>query len=319
MEFVQLRSFVAVAELLHFSKAAERVHLSQPALSLQIRSLEEELGLKLFDRNHQKTSLTVAGRVYYEEVCEVLAQMEKTTTRAREAAQGKIGRLRIGFISTAASHIVPQLVTEFRKTYPKVTLELRHALTAEQITMLKNRTIDIGFFRVPATESNDLKMIVIHQEPFKLFLPKTHPLARRHDLRLKDLDGVEFLVYARKNAPGFHDLLLKLLNDAGATPAIINEANDMYTLVALVSAGVGLALAPASVAHYGMQNVAVRDVDGMPPSQIALAFRSNLSHPAAQAFIHLTLASHGTGPHVDEGICPQPPHSTTITPACDPA
>jgi len=313
MEFVQLRSFVAVAELLHFSKAAERVHLSQPALSLQIRSLEKELGLTLFDRSRQKTSLTIAGRVYYEEVREVLAQMERAMTRASEAAQGKIGRLRIGFISTAAAHIVPQLVMEFRKTYPNVTLELRHALTAEQVTMLKNRTIDIGFFRVPATESNDLKTIVVHQEPFKLFLPKSHPLGRRHDLSLKDLDGVDFLVYARKNAPGFHDFLLKLLSDAGATPAIINEANDMYTLVSLVSAGVGLALAPASVIHYGMPNVTIRDVAGMPPSQIALAFRSNLLHPAALAFIHLTLASHGEVPQ-GPGLLPAATAPATIAP-----
>jgi DNA-binding transcriptional LysR family regulator len=294
MEFSQLRSFLAVADLLHFSKAAERVHLSQPALSLQIRSLEEELGVKLFERSRQKTSLTSAGLVYCEEVREVLAQREKAMTRARQAAQGLIGRLRIGFISTAAAHIVPQLVAEFRKTHPEVELELVHALTAEQIVMLERRTIDIGFFRVPTTEENDLKTIVIHQEPFKLFLPFSHPLASRRELSLKDLDGVEFLVYARKNAPGFHDFLLELLKDAGATPTVVNEASDMYTLVSLVSAGVGLAIAPASVAHYGMPNVVVRDLDGMPSSKIALAFRASLSHPAAQAFIDLTLDYHGS-------------------------
>lgn len=295
MEFTQLRSFLAVAELLHFSKAAERVHLSQPALSLQIRSLEEELGVKLFERSRQRTSLTAAGLVYCEEVRKVLSQMELAVARVRQAAQGKLGRLRIGFISTAAANIVPQLIAEFRKTHPDVELELLHALTADQIAMLKRGVIDIGFFRVPTSEDNDIKTIIIHQEPFKLFLPISHPLAGKRELSLKDLDNEDFLVYARKNAPGFHDFLLQLLKDAGATPTMINEATDMYTLVSLVSAGVGLAVAPASVAHYGMPNVVARDLDGLPSSKIALAFRANLSHPAAaQAFIDLTLDYHNT-------------------------
>jgi DNA-binding transcriptional LysR family regulator len=306
MEFNQLRNFLVVAEMLHFSKAAERIHLSQPALSLQIRSLEEELGVKLFERNRQKTALTAAGKVYSEEVGEVLAQMEKTMNRARQAAQGKIGRLRIGFISTAAAHIVPKLVAAFRKTHPEVTLELIHALTAEQITRLEDHRLDIGFFRVPAGGSPALKMTVIHEEPFKLFLPLNHPLARRKQLRLQDLDGEDFLVYARKNAPGFHDFILQRLKESGANPAMINEASDMYTLVSLVSAGVGLAIAPASVEHYGFRDVAVRDVRDMPPSQIALAFRTNLAHPAAEAFIRLTLASHDTDDLAEEAEVSQP-------------
>lgn len=315
MEFSQLRNFLAVAELLHFSKAAQRVHLSQPALSLQIRSLEEELGVKLFERNRQKTALTTAGKVFFEEASEIILQMEKTMARARQAAQGLLGHLRIGFISTAAAHIVPKLVAAFRKTHPDVTLELVHALTAEQITRLEERRLDIGFFRVPAEVGAALNLSVIHEEPFKLFLPLNHPLSRRNQLKLKDLDGEDFLVYARKNAQGFHDFILQQLAACGATPAMIHEASDMYTLVSLVSAGVGLAIAPASVEHYGFQDVAVRNLVDMPPSQIALAYHGNLHHPAAEAFIALTLASHGTGERNVDATAQAAPKTRAAKPA----
>jgi DNA-binding transcriptional LysR family regulator len=291
MELHQLRSFLAVAELLNFSRAAERIHLSQPALSIQIRGLEEELGVKLFERSHQSTSLTAAGAVYREEARDLLTRAELAVRNAKLAAAGKIGRLRIGFISTAAAHIVPSLVSAFRKTHPQVELELRHALTAEQIGMLENRTIDIGFFRLPIIEQGEIRTVPVHREPFKVFLPSSHPLAHRRNLRLKQLDGAQFVMYARKHAPGFHDFLIRVLKDAGAIPSVAYEANDMYTLVSLVSAGVGIAIAPASVVNYRLPGVTVRDVGHLPPSEVALAFREGLKHPAALSFIKLTLAA----------------------------
>jgi DNA-binding transcriptional LysR family regulator len=292
MELHQIHCFLAVARTLNFSRASEAVHLSQPALSLQIRGLEEDLGVRLFDRNHARTVLTPAGGVFLEEARLILAQAEKAVTDARMAAAGLSGRLRLGFISTAAAHLIPALVSRFRETHPHVELELRHALTTEQTEMLKARTLDIGFFRVPVSEQGGIRTIPVFREPFKVFLPASHPLAHRRNLRLGDLDGTHFIVYARKHAPGFHDLILDLLKASGAVPAAIHEANDMYTLVSLVSAGVGVAIAPASVEHYRLPEVVVRDIGQLPPSEVALGFREGLENPVAWAFINLTLEAH---------------------------
>jgi DNA-binding transcriptional LysR family regulator len=203
--------------------------------------------------------------------------------------------LRIGFISTAVAHIVPALVRKFRESHPQVELELRHSLTAEQIELLEAGRLDLGFFRVPILGQGGIQTIPIFREPFKVFLPSGHPLAQRPNLRLKHLDGVQFIAYARKHAPGYHDFVLDLLRDSGAVPAAIHEASDMYTLVSLVSAGVGIAIAPASVAHYRLPDVVVRDAGRLPLSEVALGFREGLTHPAAQSFIKLTMADHPLG------------------------
>ncbi|WP_337997284.1 LysR family transcriptional regulator [Oleispirillum naphthae] len=290
MDLSQLRSFLAVAECLHFSRAAERVHISQPALSLQIRNLEDELGVRLFARNRRKTEITAAGAVFRDEVSIVLAGLERAAARARQAAAGKIGSLRIGFISTAAAAVVPPLVTAFRRGYPQVELEMRHALTADQIAMLEAGEIDIGFFRLPAAPPRGIVMAVMHREPFRLFLHAGHPLEARAEAGLADLDGQEVLVYARKNAPGFHDLLIQSIRGAGAIPSAIHQANDMNTLMSLVSAGVGIAVAPASVGRPDLPNLVSCALRGMPLSEVVMAYRAEEANPAVRAFVELALA-----------------------------
>lgn len=289
MELSQLRSFLALAETLHFSRAAERVHLSQPALSLQIRALEAELGVRLFERNRRKTEITEAGVVFRDEVATALAAIEHAAARARQAAAGKIGCLRIGFISTAAALVVPPLVTAFRKSHPEVELEMRQALTAEQIGMLRQGVIDVGFFRMPAQPGPGIRTVEVHREPFRLFLPASHPLTGLAAPGLADLDGRDVVIYARRNAPGFHDLLLRMLKDAGAAPSTLHQANDMSTLMSLVSAGVGAAVAPASVGLFGPPGVAARDLPGAAPSVVVMAFRDDDRRPAVRAFVDLVI------------------------------
>jgi DNA-binding transcriptional LysR family regulator len=289
MDLPQLRSFLAVADLLHFSKAALRVHLSQPALSAQIRRLEEELGVRLFERTHQKTTLTYAGLVYRDEARALLVRADEVVRRVQSAAEGQIGRIRIGFISTAAAYIVPPLVSAFRKTHPGVELDLGHYLTAVQTEMLMHRTLDVGFFRIPSAAQAGLRIVPVHKEPFKLFLPIAHPLAERPHLGLSDLDGAAFVIYARRNAPGFHSFISGVLQGAGVRPSVTYEASDMYTLVSLVSAGVGIAIAPASLVNYQLPDVAVRNIDGIAPSEIAVGYREDNDHTAVQAFLRLIL------------------------------
>ncbi|HEY0328449.1 MAG TPA: LysR family transcriptional regulator [Rhodopseudomonas sp.] len=290
MESSQLRCFLEVAETLHFTRAAERLHLSQPALSTQIDKLERELGVDLFERSHKKTTLTYAGTLYRDEARKILALGSRAVERARLAAAGQIGRLRIGFISTATAYVVPQLIAEFRKQAPHVELDLHHSLTAEQVKLLSSGELDIGFLRVPLPEPRGLSTILVHQEPYKLFLPATHPLASRPLLDWQDLDGADFVTYSQLNAPGVAAALALVMQQAGIRPAATHAASDMYSLISLVSAGVGIAIAPASLQHYRLPNVVIRDLQGIRPSEVALAHRDGIDHPAALAFIRTARA-----------------------------
>lgn len=292
MELHQLRCFLAVADLLHFSRAAEQLHMSQPALSTQIQKLEADLGVRLFERSHQKTTLTYAGTIYREEARELLAMTARAVERAQLAAEGKIGVLRVGFISTAAAYIIPPLVAEFRKEFPEVELQLEHHLTASQVSLLTNGILDIGFLRLPLPDPGRLQTIPVHRERFKLFLPASHPLACRSVLQLDHLDGAEFVTYSRRNAPGFASLLSTVMQEAGIRPSMTHEASDMYTLISLVSAGVGVAVAPASLANYRLPNVVVREIEGIQPSEIGLAHRDGIEHPVALAFKRMALAMY---------------------------
>lgn len=288
VDFHRMRCFLAVADLLHFSRAAERIHISQPALSTQILRLEAEIGAKLFERSHHKITLTYAGLVYRDEVREILAEADRAVSRTRLANEGRIGRIRISFISTAAAYLIPPLISEFRETHPKVELELNHHLTARQIELLQDDAIDIGFFRIPVPDHRGLEVIPIHKEPFKLFVPLSHPLAARPIVDLDELGDAAFVIYGRRNAPGFHELVADILRKAHARPATTHEASDMYTLVSLVSAGLGITIAPASLENYHLPNIAVREIAHAPQSEIAVAFREDMEHAAARAFLDLT-------------------------------
>ena len=295
MEFIQIQSFLAVAELLNFSQAAKRVYLSQPAVSHQINALEKDLGFLLFERTRKKVNLTPAGKTLYAELATYGDQFEKTVSQTRLASRGEIGRVRVGFISTAAVDIVPNLIHLFRESHPHVKLELCNGLTADLIKQLERQQIDVAFFRTPYASSGLLQHVVIHNEPFNVFLPAHHKLCAKTIVALNDLDGEVLVSYARNNAPGYHDFLDAKLRDSGALPASMHFANDMYTLISMVSAGVGVAIAPASLERYGLPDVQVRPIsDDLAPSQIAIAFHTMLTHPAAKAFIDLALSDANT-------------------------
>ena len=187
MELRQIRSFLSVAETLHFGRTAELIHISQPALSLQIRALEEEDGVRFFERNRRKTTLTAAGVAFREDAVAALSQLDQAIRSARLAASGKLGLLRIGFVSTAGSEIVPNIVRQFRELNPEVEFSLRNILTAEQVQMLETGSLDIGFLRVPIGGHSALDVVSVHREPFVLVVPSSHKLARRKRVRLREV------------------------------------------------------------------------------------------------------------------------------------
>ena len=174
MELRQIRSFLSIAETLHFGRTAELIHLSQPALSLQIRALEEEVGVRLFDRNRRKTALTAAGSAFRDDAAAALSQLDQAIRRARLAANGKLGLLRIGFISTAGSEIVPNIVAQFRELNPDVEFSLRAIPTADQVQMLETGSLDIGFLRLPIGEHSAFDVVIVHRDRKSTRLNSSH-------------------------------------------------------------------------------------------------------------------------------------------------
>jgi DNA-binding transcriptional LysR family regulator len=296
MELRQIRSFLSVAETLHFGRTAELIHLSQPALSLQIRALEEEVGVRLLERNRRKTTLTAAGVAFRDDAAGVVSQLDQAIRRARLAADGKLGLLRIGFISTAGNEIVPNLVRRFRESSPEVVFSLRNILTTDQIQMISAGSLDIGFLRLPIGEHPELEVVEVHREPFVVVTPLSHKLAKRKRIALHELSGEDFVMYERSYAPGFHDLIFGMLQDAGVVANVCQTAGQMPTLISLVDSGMGISILPASaVKHSGASVVACEIAGSTAMSEIAIAVNKGNRAAVVGTFRSLALKELGRG------------------------
>ena len=299
MELRQIRSFLSIAETLHFGRTAELIHLSQPALSLQIRALEEEVGVRLFERNRRKTTLTAAGVAFRDDAAAALSQLEQAIRRARLAASGKLGLLRIGFISTAGSEIVPNIVRQFRELNPEVEFSLRNILTAEQVQMLETGSLDIGFLRLPIGEHSALDVVTVHREPFVLVVPSSHKLAKRKRVRLREVAGQDFVMYERTYAPGFHDLIFGMLRDAGIVPNVSQTAAEIPMLISLVASGMGVAILPASAVKHSVASVVACEIlDRIPMSEIGIAVSKRFRTAVVDNFRSFALEEVSSGEEV---------------------
>ena len=285
MELRQIRSFLSIAETLHFGRTAELIHLSQPALSLQIRALEEELGVRLFERNRRKTTLTAAGVAFRDGAGRALSQLNEAIRRARLAANGKLGLLRIGFISTAGIEIVPNMFRQFRESNPEVEFSLRAIPTADQVQMLETGSLDIGFLRLPIGGHSNLDVVAVHREPFVLVLPASHKLAKRKRVRLSEVSGQDFVMYERSHASGFYDLIFGMLRDAKIVPNVSQTAAELSTLISLVDAHMGITILPASAVRHSVAPVIACDiVDQIPMSEIGIAVSKESRATVIDAF-----------------------------------
>jgi DNA-binding transcriptional LysR family regulator len=290
MELRQIRSFLSIAETLHFGRTAEMIHLSQPALSLQIRALEDEIGARLFERNRRKTALTAAGIAFREEATGALLRLDQAVHNAKLAANGTLGILRIGFISTAGNEIVPTIIRQFRELNAEVEFSLRNILTIDQIQMLGEGSLDIGFFRLPIGEHPALEVVTVHREPFMLVVPSDHKLAKRKKVRLREASGQDFVMYERTYAPGFHDLIFGMLRDAGLIPNVRQTAGEMPMLISLVDSGMGVAILPASAVKRSVASVVACEIaDKIPMSEIGIAVRKGNRAPVVDNFRSLAL------------------------------
>jgi DNA-binding transcriptional LysR family regulator len=271
MEFRALRSFTILADHLHFAKAAANLHLSQSALSVQIRNLEQDLKVELFIRNRRSVMLTPAGSVLLQDARRLLRDSALARSNVQRAARGQLGRLRIAFVSTAATEFIPSVVRTFKDNYPDVELTMRNLTTSHQVDAFRREEIDVGLVRLPLS-TDQLWITPLHKEPFICFLPKNHALAKKARIHPSALSRELFVMYARAQAPGFYDRILRICNDSGFSPTSYQEAGEMQTILSMVASGLGVAILPRSASALGVTQLALRPLVGnWPPSELGLA------------------------------------------------
>lgn len=287
MELRHLRYFVALAETLHFGRAAARLHISQPPLTRQIRALETTLGTPLFERSRQGVTLTPAGTALLPEARRLLRDAAALREGAMQAAHGRIGRLNLGFISTAAYNVLPGLLPAFHRTHPGVKLQLREATTDVQLTALREGDLDVGIV-LPPVMAPTLRYEPIFREPLVAALPASRRWPLR--LRLAALADESFVLFPREVGIGMYDLIVAYCRMAGFRPRVEQEAIQMQTIVSLVAAGMGVALVPASLTLMRRTGVVYRTLaENSPLVEIGLAWRAHDDSPAVGALVAAAL------------------------------
>lgn len=289
MELRHLRYFVTLAEELHFGRAAQKLHIAQPPLSQQIRQLEVELGFDLFYRTKRSVELTTAGSVFLQEVQQIFKLLDTAIQSGKKASRGELGKLVIGFVSSAAYNILPLALRSHRECFADVSLELREMTTSEQLQQLQTGTIDVGFLRPPIT-SEDLDLEIIYQESLIVALPENHRFADRETISLATLAQEQFIFFPRSLAPGLYDLILDLCLQAGFQPNLSQEAAQMQTIVSLVAGKIGVAIVPESLQNLQRTGVVYRMLTEQTPKiAIALTWRKHDKSPTLQRFIDIVI------------------------------
>jgi len=290
-ELRQLRYFVAVAEELHFGRAAHRLHMTQPPLSQTIQALEAALGTPLFARTNRSVALTPAGTALLPEAQRILSQAAGLPGLVQRAAAGEIGRMSLAFVSTADYSVLPAFLREFRAAFPQVQIDLREATSDVQLEDLLQGRIDAGLLIPPLSDKAKIELdyATVLSEPLVLAAPQGLKAVRgNRTVSLSNLAEQPLIIFPRRIAPALHDAILACFHEAGLTPAIAQEAIQMQTIVGLVSAGMGIALVPQSVSNLKRPGVEYRSLTGKPPVvETGLAWRRDNHSPVLRAFLEL--------------------------------
>ncbi|MBF2009042.1 MAG: LysR family transcriptional regulator [Chlorogloeopsis fritschii C42_A2020_084] len=286
MELRHLRYFIAVAEELHFSRAAERLHIAQPPLSQQIQQLETELGVELFDRKTKRqVQLTEAGRVFLREAYQLLAQLEEAIELTRSTGRGERGQLRVGFISSVTYDVLPNILEAFHQQFPEVELILQELTTTEQENALRNHRIQVGFAHLPL-EDDSLCWECIQQENLFVALPVIHPLAKQEQIVVRSLADEQFILFPRYLGIGLYDKIIALCQQGNFTPKVAQEAIQMQTIIGLVSAGMGIAIVPSSLQNLQRTGVVYRAIaQATPLVETAVVWQPEAETPVMQQFL----------------------------------
>ncbi len=289
MEFRQLRYFVTVAEELHFGRAAERLQITQPALSKQIASLEQALAVTLLLRTKRRVQLTHAGEVFFNQARQLLAQADTAIQLTQRTDRGEVGNLAIGFTATATHTVLPQFLCDFRQSYPNVEISLQELATEAQVVALNQNKLDLAFLH-PPIDQQILEVHPILEESFVAVLPPKHPLARYKRIPLELFANEPLIIHPREEGPVIYDGFLQVCQNAGFQPKIVQESISLQTRVCLVAAGVGITFTSEHVQSLVGDTVVCKPLADCPIHlKFAVAWRKNAVNPALRESLKILL------------------------------
>lgn len=287
MDIRHLRYFVAVADELHFSRAAARLTISVPTLSHTIRQLETQLGAQLFRRKTKSAvSLTHVGRRFLEEAQTTIKQMEHAELIGRRAARGEAGSITLGYaLSACCSGLIASALANFRKTHPEVSVQARHIETFPQFKAILDGVLDVGIMRVPRRYPTGFAGFVIDSEPFRLVLPEKHPLAKREHIPASALLKEPLIAAPLEMEPGFWGNFVSV-NASNRPLNVVHRAPDAITVLTLVAAGVGIGVVSGSLSRIAIPGIVYRDITGSArQADLAVVYRRNEASPVVSAFL----------------------------------
>jgi len=287
MELRHLKYFIAVAEELHFSKAAARLCIVQPALSRQVKELENELGVMLLKRTKRSVALTEAGKYYYDEAINILRLLDNIKERAQQMQSGSAGRIKIGHVGSAMLTTLPKLITRLRKDYPGIRIELHEMTAMTQLQMLKTGKIDLGFLRVPR-EDDDFVFETIFAETYSLVLPSSHKITSRNFKGLKQVAAEKFILPPRSAGERYYDNIIAICNAAGFSPYVAHESVNEDASIRLVENNLGISIFPSSFKNAFNAKVKFIELKRIPQRlRLSIAWNKNNSNPALQTLINI--------------------------------
>ena len=288
IETSQLKCFVAVAEELHFGRAAARLNMTQPPLSRQIQLLERNMGCKVFRRTSRSVAVTEAGRVFLPEARRILRLLENAQRTARDISLGRGGVVRCGFTAATAYRFLPALIREMSDRIPGSTLELREMVSLRQISALDTGELEIGLLR-PSPETHSHGGILVAREKLVLAVPTGHPLASRETARWRDLDNIDFVMYDPVEAKYFYDLLEHFITVKRISPNIVHRLTQIHSILSLVRAEVGVAIVPESARIMEISDVEYREFSyqSTPYAELMMVWSKESQNPLVPAAVEV--------------------------------
>ncbi len=289
MDVRHLRYFVVTAEELHFTRAAQRIGIAQPALTYQIKALERELGVRLFDRQPGNVRLTEPGTVFLEEARAMLDNMAKAVQRCQRSAQGVVGRIGVGFTESASfCAVVTTTLHRYRRQYPQVEMTLEENRSVQLMQSLRQGRIDVAFVRLPVGMDEDVHFQLLSTEPMVAAVPRRHRLARRKGLRLQELRDEPFLLYPRATRYGLSDAIVTACEAQGFSPKVVQQAPQISSTINLVASDLGVTIVPACMRSARSDEVRYIPLqDGGLTASLGLAYRAGRQAPAVRNLIEL--------------------------------
>lgn len=285
LELRHLRYFMAVAEELHFKKAADRLYISQPGLSRQIKNLEDRLGVVLFERNNRKVALTTAGTFLKTKLSKQFSAFNEVLQQTKLIHDGLLGELKLGYVGSAMQDIIPTLMVGFRQQYPEVLFGLKEMENTAQITALLNREIDIGFVRLSQVPKA-LTAFPIRKEPFCLVLPKDHPLDHANFTSLAQLKDESFILFDRTYSPSYYAQIMGIFEDSGFVPSVSHNTIHATSIYRLVEHHFGVSIVPKSLQSFDLKGVKFIELTNIPQrTTLSVVWNEKNNHPILHNFL----------------------------------